>query len=63
MSVSVTLRPSSISADVTGRLVPLTYAQWLNYSVENPRTIPDEVQDALDNIAPNGVDTAEGKLL
>ena len=63
MSVSVSLRPSSISANVTGRLVPLTYDQWRNYSVENPRTIPDEVQQELDRIAANVLDTAERKLL
>ena len=48
--VRVRLEPTSISENITGRIVPLTVEQFENYTFTTPRTIPDSVQEAIDAI-------------
>lgn len=44
--------------DVSGQVVPMTVAQFMNYTVTTQRTVPESVQELIDDIT----DPAESKL-
>ena len=50
--------PQATNVNVSGRIIPLSLSQYMNYNFTTPRTVPQSVDDA---IAMNTTDPAECK--
>ena len=49
--VRIRLAPGALSGDMTGHVVPLTVEQFESYTFNTSRTIPQEVQQGIDDIS------------
>ena len=56
--IRIRLLPDPVTMNVSGQVVPLTVSQFMNYTFTTPRTIPESVQMAIDDIT----DPADRKL-
>ena len=56
--IRIRLEPDTVTMNVSGQVVPLTVAQFMNYTFTTPRTVPESVQMIIDDIS----DPAERKL-
>ena len=56
--IRIRLEPPPVMMNVSGQVVPLTLAQFMNYTFITPRTVPESVQMIIDDIT----DPAERKL-
>ena len=56
-AVKILLEPKPTDVNVSGRIVPLSLSQYMDYNFTTPRTVPQSVQDAINAI----VDPAECK--
>lgn len=55
-NVRVRLGPAPVNMNVSGRIVPLTLSQYMNYNFSTPRTVPQSVQET---VTMNTTDPAE----
>ena len=56
--IRIRLEPGPVMMNVSGQVVPLTLAQFKNYTFTTPRTVPESVQMIINDIT----DPAECKL-
>ena len=56
--IRIRLEPVPVTINVSGQVVPLTLAQFKNYTFTTPRTVPESVQMIIDDIT----DPADRKL-
>ena len=48
--VRIRLSPGALTGNLTGRVVPLTVERFDSYTFNTSRTIPQEVQQGIDDI-------------